>query len=416
MKKTLYVQPGVHNNQYTEFMIPKYTLQNFRLLDLGVQSYVANGGGSARQYNYLSGAVSLIDTISLYNDTELVNQCRSCDKVMGFSTLSEGTMMTYSKTQNLIKNQLNLDAEETIKIKAQNINTALGAKNPTYLDLWRLLPFLMGLDIDKFVELQKSLRNKDRKRVRQILKTSNVIHGDRLNLRMVIEYTTKSPSQLFVNGNDADTYTILKPVLCVDQVFDATSSNSFQVVYDNWDNEVINISPVAAGSEKKEDRLLYGCIGKYLSDVWIENCATSSNLSPGFLDNGSYGLLNEMTNLVVNEKQVIPNNQCNTPARKQMYLNYTQPNMMCPLLSNVYGHGGTADDVLYGADTTPAYQNVGKYSYLNLNVDKVVESLRLYLDFKGFDAGVTLGALNVNLFYRTKKTLSYNNGQTLISN
>jgi hypothetical protein len=89
---------------------------------------------------------------------------------------------------------------------------------------------------------------------------------------------------------------------------------------------------------------------------------------------------------------------------------------MCPLLSNVYGHGGTADDVLYGADTTPAYQNVGKYSYLNLNVDKVVESLRLYLDFKGFDAGVTLGALNVNLFYRTKKTLSYNNGQTLISN
>ncbi len=33
---------------------------------------------------------------------------------------------------------------------------------------------------------------------------------------------------------------------------------------------------------------------------------------------GSYGLLNEMVNLVVNEKQIVPDNQCNTPARKQM--------------------------------------------------------------------------------------------------
>jgi len=416
MKKTLYVQPSVHNDNYTEYAVPKYALQNFRLLDLGVQNYTANGGGSARQYNNLTGSVSLIDTISLYDGTELLNQCRNCDKVMEWSTLSEGAMMTYSKTQSLVQNQLNIDAEESIQIKAQNLNSGLGAKNPTYLDLWRLLPFLMGLDLDKFSELQKSIKNKDRKKVRQILKTSNVIHSDKLNLRLVIEYSTKSPSQLFVNGNDADTYNILKPVLCVDQVFDAMPTNSFQVVYDNWDSETINISPVAAGVDKKEDRLLYGCIGKYLSDVWIENCATSTNLNASFKDNGSYGLLNEMVNLVVNEKQIIPNNNCNTPARKQMFLNYTQPNMMCPLLSNVYGHGATQNGILYGANTTPAFQGIGKYSYLNLNVDKVVESLRLYLDFKAFNAGVTLGAFNVNLFYRTKKTLSFNNGQVLVSN
>jgi hypothetical protein len=196
----------------------------------------------------------------------------------------------------------------------------------------------------------------------------------------------------------------------------AETSNSFQVVYDNWDNETINITPVASGTDKKEDRILYGCIGKYLSDVWVENCATSSNLSSRFLANGSYGLLNEMVNLVVNEKQIIPNNQCNTPARKQMYLNYTSPNMMCPVLCNVFGHGGTANNELYSANTTPAYQNVGKHSYLNLSVEKVVESLRLYLDFKATGAGVLLGAFNVNLFYRTKRTLSYNNGQILISN
>jgi hypothetical protein len=324
-------------------------------------------------------------------------------------------MTTYSKTQSLIQNQLNLDVEDNIKVKTENLNSGLGAKNPTYLDLWRLLPFLMGLDVEKFSELQKSIKNKDRKKVREILKTSNVIHSDKLNLRLVIEYSTKSPSQLFVNGNNADTYNILKPVLCVDQVM-AETSNSFQVVYDNWDNEVINITPALVGVDKKEDRLLYGCIGKYLSDVWIENCATSSNLNPAFLDNGSYGLLNEMVNLVVNEKQIIPNNQCNTSARKQMYLNYTSPNMMCPLLSNVYGHGATQNNILYGANTTIAYQGVGKYSYLKLSVEKVVESLRLYLDFKAFDAGVTLGAFNVNLFYRTKKTLSFNNGQVLVSN
>jgi len=415
MKKTLYVQPAVHNNQYTEIMVPKYKLQNFRLIDLGVQNYVANGGGNPRKYNDLTGAVSLIDTVSLFNDTTLINQCRNCDKLMEFSQLSEGAMMNYSKTSSLNQSQLNIDADDVIQVKTENLNNALGAKNPTYLDLWRLIPFLLGLDVEKFSLLQKSLKNKDRKQVRQILKTSNVIHADKLNLRLVIEYSTKSPSQLFVNGNDSDTYNILKPVLCVDQVM-AETSNSFQVVYDNWDNETINITPVASGTDKKEDRILYGCIGKYLSDVWIENCATSSNLSSRFLANGSYGLLNEMVNLVVNEKQIIPNNQCNTPARKQMYLNYTSPNMMCPVLCNVFGHGGTANNELYSANTTPAYQNVGKHSYLNLSVEKVVESLRLYLDFKATGAGVLLGAFNVNLFYRTKRTLSYNNGQILISN
>ncbi len=68
MKKTLYVQPAVHNNNYTEFIIPKNQLQNFRLIDLGVENYVENGGGNPRKYNILTGVVSLIDTISLYND------------------------------------------------------------------------------------------------------------------------------------------------------------------------------------------------------------------------------------------------------------------------------------------------------------------------------------------------------------
>ena len=412
MKKTLYVQPSVHNNQYTEFQIPRNQLQNFRLIDLGVQDYVANGGGDPRKYNFISGAVSIIDTVSLYNDTELINQCRNCDKVMEFSTLSEGAMMNYSKTQGLIKNQINLDADDVIEIQPDNLTTALGAKNPTYLDLWRLLPFFMGLDIDKFNDLKESIKNKNRKKVKQILKTSNVIYADKLNLRMVIEYSTKSPSNLFENGNDADTYNIIKPVLVCDQVMDV-SSNSFQVVYDNWDNEIITLTQAGAGTDKKEDRILYGTIGRYVSDVWILN-APASSAGTG---SGSYGLYNEMVNLVVNEVQIIPNNQCNTPARKQMFLNYTSPNSMTPLLSNVYGHGGTADNQLYGANTTPAYTNVGLMSYLNLSVEKVVESMRLYLDFKAWGTkDVTLGGLNVNLFYRCKRTLSYNNGQTLVTN
>lgn len=412
MKKTLYVQPSVHNNQYTEFQIPRNQLQNFRLIDLGVQDYVANGGGDPRKYNFISGAVSIIDTVSLYNDTELINQCRNCDKVMEFSSLSEGAMMNYSKTQGLIKNQTNLDADDIIEIQPANLTTALGAKNPTYLDLWRLLPFLMGLDIDKFNDLKESIKNKNRKKVKQILKTSNVIYADKLNLRLVIEYSTKSPSNLFENGNDADTYNIIKPVLVCDQVMDV-SSNSFQVVYDNWDNEVVTLSQSALGTDKKEDRILYGTIGRYVSDVWILN-APASSAGTG---SGSYGLYNEMVNLVVNEVQIVPNNQCNTPARKQMFLNYTSPNSMTPLLSNVYGHGATNNNELYGANTTPAYGFVGLISYVNLSVEKVVESMRLYLDFKAWGTkDVTLGGLNVNLFYRCKRTLSYNNGQTLVSN
>ncbi len=412
MKKTLYVQPAVHNNQYTEFQIPRNQLQNFRLIDLGVQNYVANGGGNPRKYNFISGAVSIIDTVSLYNDTELINQCRNCDKVMEFSSLSEGAMMNYSKTQGLIKNQTNLDADDVIEIQTDNLTTALGAKNPTYLDLWRLLPFLMGLDIDKFDDLKESIKNKNRKKVKQILKTSNVIYADKLNLRLVIEYSTKSPSNLFENGNDGDTYNIIKPVLVCDQVMDV-SSNSFQVVYDNWDNEIITLTQEMLGTDKKEDRILYGTIGRYVSDVWILNAPASSTGT----GSGSYGLYDEMVNLVVNEVQIVPNNQCNTPARKQMFLNYTSPNFMTPLISNVYGHGGTENNELYGANTTPAYTYVGLMSYVNLSVEKVVESMRLYLDFKAWGTkDVTLGGLNVNLFYRCKRTLSYNNGQTLVSN
>jgi hypothetical protein len=414
MKKTLYVQPAVHNNNYTEFMIPKNQLQNFRLIDLGVENYTVNGGGDPRKYNILTGVVSLIDTISLYNDSELVNQCRNCPAVMEFTQLSEGAMMNYSKTQALNQTQLNLDVDAVIEIQAQNLTNNLATKNPSYLDLWRFLPFLMGLDIEKFTELQKSLKNKDRKRVRQILKTSNVIHGDKLNLRLVIQYTSKSPSQLFVNGNDGDTYNILKPVLVCDQISGAMPSNQFQVVYDNWENEMVTITPEANGVDKREDRILYGCIGKYVSDVWLLN-SPSVNTNTGLKDAGSYGLLNEMVNLVVNEKQLIPNNQCNSPARKQMYLNYSNQSMMTSLLSNIVAHGGTANNELYGANTTTAYNFVGTQSYLNLNIDDVISSLRLYLDFKAYNAGVSLGDVNVNLFYKCKQTLTYSNGQVLIA-
>ena len=213
--------------------------------------------GVLRQYNTLTGAVSLMDTISLYNDTELINQCRNCDKVMEFSELSEGAMMSYSKTQNLIQNQMNLDADLFIEVKPSNINPELGVKNPTYIDLWRFLPFLMGLDLDKFSELQKAIKNKDRKKVKQILKTSNVIHANKLNLRLVIEYSTKSPSQLFVGADDSDSYNIIKPVLVCDEVNEPVS-NSFQVVYDNWDNEMVTIVGGVAGTDKKEDKILYG--------------------------------------------------------------------------------------------------------------------------------------------------------------
>ena len=159
MKKTLYVQPSSHNNQYTEYKIPSSQLKNFRLIDFGVQDYTKTvNTGVLRQYNTLTGAVSLMDTISLYNDTELINQCRNCDKVMEFSELSEGAMMSYSKTQNLVQNQMNLDADLFIEVKPSNINPTLGVKNPTYIDLWRFLPFLMGLDLDKFSELQKAIK------------------------------------------------------------------------------------------------------------------------------------------------------------------------------------------------------------------------------------------------------------------
>jgi len=117
MTTTQYIEAKSHSNDFTEFEFPKYCMKNIRLLSLGVNSYTKNPSNSNDvQYPYNCGSSCLIDTITLYSGTQIINQVRNVQQLMAFFNLNEDSSTNYSLNSNLTKNSLSYDCNTTIDI------------------------------------------------------------------------------------------------------------------------------------------------------------------------------------------------------------------------------------------------------------------------------------------------------------
>ena len=112
IKQTLYLEANSHSNNRTEFLIPKFQLNNFRLIDFGVKTYT---GGGNRQYPYSTGALCLIDTITVYDGATIICQSRGVNQYAAFREQCDGASSNYSIGSSLYNNSLNYEANEKIE-------------------------------------------------------------------------------------------------------------------------------------------------------------------------------------------------------------------------------------------------------------------------------------------------------------
>jgi hypothetical protein len=413
LKQSVYVEPSSHSNQYTEFIVPAYPARNFRMIAFGINSYT---GGNDRHYSHSCGALSLIDTITVYSGSTVVSQTRGANYLSAFKEMSEGGVNNISIGSTVYQNSLNYALNATINVNkvSDHFNTA-GIINTGMVELYKLCPFFLGLDVEGYSAMAKAVKKNDNRKKKQLIKSSNVIRCDKLNLRIVIQYTSLSPDLLFVNGVATDTYVINRPVLVMDKIMGAELKDNFQIVYDNHDLESFTIKGAVADTDMPMEQIkLYGANDKFVHNVILINSGeTSHNYFKMFR---SVAMNKEEINLVVNGELLL-NFNMDSPARKQMFLNYSKPQFMCPMLSNLYGHAAAENNQLYGPDngTTIASENFSEFSYLSLDIGQKISQLALQYKRRTYRNGTQTNNFNMLCFYTTQRVLSYSNGVLNVS-
>lgn len=410
MKRTQYVDPKSHNGVLggiTAFDVPKSELRNFRLIDFGVASY---SGGADRQYAYNVGAMSLIDTITVFDGSVELAQVRGVAYLGAKRQGDDSGAQNYSVGSTLYGSQLRYDPAVTISADIASPALGQAVSNLVQIDLGKILPFFYGLDLDAYKQMSKAVKSGRRKRVRELIKKANVIPARQMDLRIVIQYTSLTPSQLFVNGVDTDTVSFSRPILVVDEIVGAPRQTDFEIVYDVYDVENVTLPAVVALSTSATPNLrLQGADGSYLKEVALINAQyPGSTVNANFKGFSSTAQKDEALNLIVNSELLLPVD-CDSPARKQMFLNYSSPRAMCPILTNLYGHSGTGS--LYAGEGAT---NLKTMSYVSLDIEKKVSSLYLQYSRAGFVAGAGVESINFIALYTIQKVLQHKSGRSLV--
>jgi len=410
LKKTLYQDPQSHNGVpggLTVFHVPKTELRNFRLIDFGVATYT---GGANRQYAYSAGAMSLIDTITVFDGSVELAQVRGVGYLGAKRQQDDSGAQNFSVGSTLYGSQLVYDPAVTISARVNSVFLGQGTSALVQIDLGKILPIFYGLDLDAYGKMSRAVKGGKRRQVRELIKQANVIPARDMDLRIVIQYTSLTASQLFKNGVDTDVFTFQRPILVVDEIVGAPRQTDFQIVYDVYDVENVTLPAVAATVVASTPNLrLQGADGSYLKEVTLINAQYPGSTLNFNLKGFSSTAQNEETiNLIVNSELLLPVD-CDTPARKQMFFNFNSPRAILPILTNLYGHGGTAG--LYSGNGTTNLQTM---SYISLDVEKKISSLFLQYSRKGFVGGAGIESINLIAMYTIQKVLQHKSGRSLV--
>jgi hypothetical protein len=415
LKKTYYQNPSIDDQKTrVEYVINQSgNLKNFRLLNFGVATYTPTINPTIVSYPNACGAYALIDTISLYSDIDgqLLSQVRNVGDVMAFKMLCDSQQTNTNIDSVLPMSSLNYQIEytggsTTIPIFVDDL-TDNDFQRTAYIDLGKILPILYGLDVETY---NKLLKEKDKRKIKKMLRDNGMISGQ-LKLRIVIEYSQLPYSQLFKNGNDADTVTLTSPTLAYDIYDDDGSTKSLSIVYDDYVTELVNTGlQIANASGQKRDNNYYlkGCIGRKVREITLMNKPTVCN---GIFRNDSKnfcstGLFNEQINFTINNELQFQNNAINNTTCKAGYLDYSKQQFTCPILTQSNCH---ASKISVTMD--------GMISYLNFftNDENVISSAELDHQYETYLTGANvgtsdpalLGAFQYLLMYTSKRVLSF---------
>ena len=375
------VRASYHNNNRTEFQIPKKVcLSNMRMINVGC-SVPASAVANECRYPMASGVGAIIENIYLYaNDNQVVSQMRNVNRYLAYQNSRRANDEEDALVSELSQSALGFSQDLDYKIKF-TANEPLTADVNTTPKGWFLLS-------DALVFLQGT--------------TS--VPSDVCNMRVVIEWS--SDLQNFAVNNTAVATTsmsISEPQLICDVVQEAKSGN-VQVSYWDLENDRVVIPAVGAGVKGTTDFKLDGFNNKFIDKVLFVNDTRTQNKYTGM--DKSVPQPEEVLEIVLNGAKLVPFNGISTE-KKQHYLNNSWGQNNFPVGENLEGMVGVAN----------LYENAtSSFSYGGMRFGKRVNELQMTYSRIGGATAPQKDEFDYRIYGEVAKTFKVDKGRVLIAN
>jgi hypothetical protein len=390
--RTHLLDPRTHNDQRCEFRLQDgFYASSIKLIDLGVHDSQLTGAEGVF-YPTITGVMSLVKNIFLYSDTTLIDSLQNVAQYASVQALKTSNQGSTDLNRQLLLNGMGFHGR-----KSQPQPTPGGANNNPALQRPGSLQ-LGGNDAYNALTIgakeapnnQVPIPSDDRQQsgsvllsqYLQFLKTVSMLPNIP-NLRLVLEWDTNAASYY----KDPDTAAavnlalkVMRPTLVVDEILNVDPSEGADYSLPYLATIVERFPVTEATSETIPTRNSFksqAFTGKFVKDIMFFNLPSGNlaNAADRWLtrETRSVAQNGEKLQLVVNNKNHLPDQGITSLAQKFHYMNEAQSQLNLPLVSGAYGIQDTSGNVV-GSTAAPL---VGQYSVTAVKVGQTVNDLRI---------------------------------------
>tara|TARA_R110001592_G_scaffold32533_2_gene113821 strand:- start:3438 stop:4682 length:1245 start_codon:yes stop_codon:yes gene_type:complete len=397
------IDPIRHSsNRLTEFRLDKLNsvyLPSLRLLNVGATSSVAHS------YTRLAGVYGVIKNIMLMDGGTVLDSMKECNRYMSFKNYLNPNSVNDSRVSGELLHQMGF----RLKKQAAAVRVDLGSTptgtntTPTtttsgVVHLANILPLLQNIDY---------------------------LHtGVFTNLRIVIEYETKSTKIIVVDNATTST---LEPLLSVDVISDPSIVQQLtpqalnqQVEFFSIENDLFRVAQKDATTnnqplKQKTKVLINGFNNKFVRRIMMSKeysddtkNSGASNAITGFGALGSRQQFRELHDLIINKVPIIPDG-INSEATQLSMLNQSWGESNTYIGANMYSQDNIANDQFDGRNYC------GGAGYVGVNVNELIKNFQYSYERQVLHDTTATSLSNEGLichiFGEVKKVLNVQNGK-----
>jgi len=415
--KTVLLDPRSHNNTRTEFRLDNgYYASSLKLVDVGLRDAGALGKGFV--YPSINGCMQMIKNIFLYSDTTLIDSVQNIPQYSAIDALKTSNQGSRLNRQ-LLQNGMGF---ELTQVDEADARAGSLSQDSAGIDLFN------GINTSGTQNNQVPIGvNQDDQsgtvmlsRLLKFLETVSVLPMIP-NLRLVIEYDTKAANYFNdpANSIGLPDLQVIRPTLIAEQLLDMGDEPpmALEVPYMAT---IVERFPVPATATPGNDSVparssfrSQAFNAKFVRDLTFFNLPSSELATTGdqYLtrQTRSVAQKNEVLQLVVNNRNHLPDVGIDSPAKKFMYFNDAQRPLNLPLIAGLEQVRDASGNIL----NDDALQ--GQFSVTSVKVGQRIDDLRLeYQRLHGNTAG-SQEAFTMVVFGTVARQMSMKNGQVRVS-
>ena len=397
--KTKVIFPVYTSASRTEFRLEnKVYLNTFRLANLQTKPDVSDVA-----YVPLGGVTSAIQNIVLFSGNTPIDESRNSHEMLAFSELRNS-------------NAVNLD------IAHENTGTKwgfqVGPRNANDI------PTIVFTDDSPSVKpdssaVLSSAGTLNLQKVLPYLSADDIVPGSLIpNLRLVIEWRTNEPNNVFSGASGGVNYEVQEPQLFVDEVVDPSilskvnSQSSISIPYFSWEQDRVRIPLAVINTIQSANLRINGFNNKSVRRMLMVNIPEDVGTSDAVLmkNDASVAMHEEVFNFRLNGRQMFALNGVNSENKKLDQVSYVFGSLNVP--QGCQYDGLSAGDNFLSDDVKKLQ---GHLSYGGFWMGYRISDLELQYKRYGRGAGNQLKAFYMDIYGEVSKQLVVKGGQVTVA-